>query len=100
MCVLACVPLRVALMHRSSKKCLPTASVATETADAVIPFLRNHGDSPLSDIMCLLTSLSKYVTQTRRGCRGWFWESRTYLTGKQLTELSGRQILVQCEEGG
>lgn len=39
--------------------------VAERPPDAVIPLLCNHGDGPLSDVLCLLASLSKRNKPTR-----------------------------------
>lgn len=42
----------------------PWRHIAEGTTDAVIFCLRNHGDSPFSDLLCLLPSLSKDVHNT------------------------------------
>lgn len=62
--VVVCMPQWVAHIHRSFKTHPPTASVTEGTRDAVILCLRNHGDSPFSDVLCLLASLSKDVRNT------------------------------------
>lgn len=85
------VPRLVERMHRSSKT-RPPASVAKGTADAVILFWRNHGDSPFSDVLCLLASLSKDVAHTKTHTHGLVWGSVACLTGKKLTGQSDRHI--------
>lgn len=72
--VLACAS-AVGNMHRSSKTRLLTGCVARGTTDAVIFYLRNHGDSPFSSVLCLLASLSNDRTKTYTACGGRIWEA-------------------------